>query len=422
MSESVVSDIAYINPPLPRKVGDREPVTFIRMNDVSEAGGIHSSEAVPFGTVKNGFTQFAEGDVLFTKITPCMENGKGAYALGLSNGIGCGSTEFHVLRAKPGHSAAFLYQICQSVPFRKKAECFMTGSAGQQRVQTALFSEYRLTIPPEKVQRRIAEILSTVDEAIAQTEALIAKTQQIKAGLMHDLFTRGVTADGQLRPPREEAPQLYKQSPLGWIPKEWEVAAISDCGSVKLGRQRNPSQHSGKWSMPYLRVANVYEGFIDENDVLEMDFTPEERSLYSVAPGDILLNEGQSLELVGRSAMFRGGEGRYCFQNTLVRFRAIPSHSPGFFQWLFVRNLHRGVFHAIAKQTTSVAHLGADRFAKMKCPIVPFAEQKQIEMQINSLQEQIQENIGLMHKLRSLKSALMSDLLTGRVRVPVKES
>jgi type I restriction enzyme S subunit len=74
---------------------------------------------------------------------------------------------------------------------------------------------------PMGQQRRIAEILSTVDEAIEQTEAMIEKTKTIKAGLMHDLFTRGVTKDGQLRPPREEAPQLYKESLLGWIPNEW---------------------------------------------------------------------------------------------------------------------------------------------------------------------------------------------------------
>ena len=72
-------------------------------------------------------------------------------------------------------------------------------------------------------QNRIAEILTTIDEAIDQTEALIAKTQAIKAGLMNDLFTRGVTPDGKLRPSREEAPKLYKESPLGWIPKEWQT-------------------------------------------------------------------------------------------------------------------------------------------------------------------------------------------------------
>jgi type I restriction enzyme S subunit len=78
---------------------------------------------------------------------------------------------------------------------------------------------------PEQ-QRRIAEILGTVDEVIEQTEALIAKQQQVKAGLMHDLFTRGVTATGTLRPPPAEAPHLYQDSPLGPIPKEWDYALL----------------------------------------------------------------------------------------------------------------------------------------------------------------------------------------------------
>ena len=124
-------------------------------------------------------------------------------------------------------------------------------------------------------QRRISEILSTVDEAIEQTEALIAKYQQVKAGLMHDLFTRGVSPDGRLRPTYKQAPHLYKESPLGWIPKEWGVVTVRECGSVKLGRQRSPDQFSGRWTTPYLRVANVFDGFIDYSDILEMDFTPD---------------------------------------------------------------------------------------------------------------------------------------------------
>lgn len=91
-------------------------------------------------------------------------------------------------------------------------------------------------MPPFGEQQRIADILSTIDEAIEQTEALIAKTQQIKAGLIEDLFTRGVSPDGQLRPPYEEAPVIYKESPLGWIPKEWNVLAAREvCSLITKG-------------------------------------------------------------------------------------------------------------------------------------------------------------------------------------------
>ena len=276
-------------------------------------------------------------------------------------------------------------------------------------------SHYPLRVPPARQQTRIADILSTIDEAIEQTKAVIAKTQQIKVGMMHDLFTRGVTKDGQLRPPRQEAPQLYKESPLGWIPREWGIAVIGQCGTVKLGRQRSPDQHSGKWTMPYLRVANVFDGRIDYGDILEMDFTPEERKTHSLMPGDILLNEGQSLELVGRSALYDGEEGAYCFQNTLVRFRPHRCNYPQFFRWLFKLYLDIGRFMTIAKQTTSVAHLGAERFARMQCSALSPDEQRLIGDRLQALHDKINCESELVSKLRQLKVGLMNDLLSGRV-------
>ena len=270
-------------------------------------------------------------------------------------------------------------------------------------------------------QRRISEILSTVDEAIEQTEALIAKYQQVMAGLMHDLFTRGVSPDGRLRPTYKQAPHLYKESPLGWIPKEWGVVTVRECGSVKLGRQRSPDQFSGRWTTPYLRVANVFDGFIDYSDILEMDFTPDERRTFSVQQGDILLNEGQSLELVGRCAIFNGPDEVFCFQNTLVRFRTFDRQYPPFYRFLFKWFLDCRLFIRIAKQTTSVAHLGADRFSKMYCVSVPYEEQIRISDRLAALQARLDTDSAHAAKLRQQKHGLMQDLLTGRVRVKVAE-
>ena len=270
-------------------------------------------------------------------------------------------------------------------------------------------------------QRRISEILSTVDEAIEQTEALIAKYQQVKAGLMHDLFTRGVSPDGRLRPTYKQAPHLYKESPLGWIPKEWGVVTVRECGSVKLGRQRSPDQFSGRWTTPYLRVANVFDGFIDYSDILEMDFTPDERRTFSVQQGDILLNEGQSLELVGRCAIFNGPDEVFCFQNTLVRFRTFDRQYPPFYRFLFKWFLDCRLFIRIAKQTTSVAHLGADRFSKMYCVSVPYEEQIRISDRLAALQARLDTDSAHAAKLRQQKHGLMQDLLSGRVPVKVEE-
>ena len=271
-------------------------------------------------------------------------------------------------------------------------------------------------------QHRIAEILSTLDETIAQTEALIAKYQQIKAGLMQDCFTRGITPDGRLRPTRTRCPHLFKESRFGWIPQEWGVSDVRNRGSVQLGRQRSPDQFSGIWTTRYLRVANVFDGFINYRDVLTMDFTPDERKTFGIKRGDILLNEGQSLELVGRSALFDGPDDTFCFQNTLVRFRCFSRQHPLFYQFLFKWFLDSGFFMRIAKQTTSVAHLGADRFARMPCPSVPYEEQCRIAERLSAIEIMRDIETLQLAKLRCLRDGLMHDLLTGRVRVQVEKS
>src|SRR6185437_4842046 len=97
------------------------------------------------------------------------------------------------------------------------------------------------------------------------------------------------------------------------LPKGWCWARVDAVGEVKLGRQRSPEHHQGKHMRPYLRVANVFEDRIDLSNVLEMNFTPKEFETFRLRYGDILLNEGQSLEWVGRPAMFRGELPGACF-------------------------------------------------------------------------------------------------------------
>ncbi|MCK9276506.1 MAG: restriction endonuclease subunit S [Methanoculleus sp.] len=129
---------------------------------------------------------------------------------------------------------------------------------------------------------------------------------------------------------------------------------------------------------PYLRVANVFDAYFDYNDVLKMDFDKRDFETYCLQKGDILLNEGQSRELVGRCAIFYGAIEDCCFQNTLIRYRAggkvLTEYAYAYFQYCF----NFGVFAAVASQTTSVAHLGADRFGALLMPVPPKEEQGKI--------------------------------------------
>lgn len=150
-----------------------------------------------------------------------------------------------------------------------------------------------------------------------------------------------------------------------------------------------------------------------------MDFTPREKQTYSVLPGDIFLNEGQSLELVGRSAVYEGNPDHYCFQNTLVRFRAYEPNDHCFCQGIFKFWLDTGTFTTIARQTTSVAHLGADRFAAKPFPHPNANEQRRISAVLQWHDHRAAIEQKYLDKLRATKTALMQDLLTGKVRVKV---
>ena len=149
----------------------------------------------------------------------------------------------------------------------------------------------------------------------------------------------------------------------------WRKVRIGDWGDVVGGRQRSVHVTAGR-PRPYLRVANVYQDRIDTTDVLTMPFRDDEFERYRLVPGDILLNEGQSEDLVGRSAIYEGIPASCAFQNTLVRFPAGPDCDFRFAQQVFKHLWATGAFRRISKRTTSIAHLGVNRFASLSV-IVP---------------------------------------------------
>jgi len=185
-----LSRIADVNPKVHLNgLTPDTPVSFIPMADLCEGGGWRNRQVRPLKDVRFGYTPFAEGDLLFAKITPCMENGKGAHATSLVNRIGFGTTELHVLRVRGGHHARFLYHWLQASPVRTRAVAFMGGSAGQQRVQADFFDHFRVPVIGPSEQCRIAAILDLVEAAIETPLAAITKLKQVRAGLLHDLVT-----------------------------------------------------------------------------------------------------------------------------------------------------------------------------------------------------------------------------------------
>lgn len=183
-----IEDVAKLNPSR-TILQDEEDVSFLGMADVSEEGKIVNGFIRKYGEVKNGFTYFKDGDILVAKITPCFENGKGALANNLKNGIGFGSTEFQVIRSGEKLCPTYLFYHTRLYRFRGHGEQNMTGSAGQKRVPTDFIETYKIPLPPLPEQHKIAAILSAWDEAITKTQQLIAQLQQRNKGLMQQLLT-----------------------------------------------------------------------------------------------------------------------------------------------------------------------------------------------------------------------------------------
>ena len=283
-----------------------------------------------------------------------------------------------------------------------------------------------LRYPSEpKVQQRIAEILSTVDEAIKQTEALIAKTQHIKVGLMHDLFTRGVTADGQLRPPREEAPHLYKESPLGWIPKEWEAGYLIDRRHpnrphIKTGPFGSSLklEHWVDEGIPVITIGALGEGeFIQSELLFVSEKTADRLHEYRLKEGDVVFSRVAD---VGRSAVITADEIGWIMSSNLMRISLDGVCVVAAFlqaQLAYdsrVRAQIRATVNAGGREVANSSILNRLHFSWPE-----WAEQQRIVERLDALEAQRTCLIEDLQKLWRQKTGLMQDLLTGRVPITV---
>ena len=412
MPDIQLNELIEVNPLRPQiNLNPTDEVSFIPMSDVSESGRWIKHRSRRFEDASRGYTYFEEGDVLFAKITPCMENGKGCYPRNLANGIGFASTEFHVIRAKGNADAGFIYQWSISKPLRLKASAIMIGSAGQQRVPASFLESFRVPVIAKSEQTKIAEILSTVDQAIEQTEALIAKQQRIKTGLMQDLLTRGIDEDGNLR---SEETHEFKDSPLGCIPVEWETEKIVTLShQVTDGDHHTPRRSESGYFL--LSARNINGGYIDLSDV---DYVGESEYRRMIRrchpePGDILIS-------------CSGTIGRVCEvpswltcvlvrSAALVKFKRDEIESR-FAEWAMRSYIVQSQI-LLAQRQAAQPNLFQSEIESLILPKPNNDEQIQIAAALDAVQKNINCAQREANKYRSLKAALMQDLLTGKVSV-----
>lgn len=411
-----LSEIAQINPPVISPAGAvaSTPVSFVPMSDVTESGDWVGCQVRKLGDVRTGFTSFADGDVLVAKITPCFENGKGAHVIGLTNRIGFGSTEFHVLRARDGVSPRFVHHVTQSARLRRAGEAHMSGSAGQRRVPRQFFDVFTVPDLSLQEQQRIAAVLDTLDTTIRQTEAIIEKLKQVKQGLLHDLLTRGIDANGELRPPQSQAPHLYKESVLGWIPKEWAASSLdAACSDVVDCPHSTPSfQNDG---VLVARTMHIKAGVFLErlaSRVSESEYR-ERIARLRPEPGDVVFAREAP---VGEAFVIPAGM-RICLGQRVMLLR--PRTEVALGQFLLAQIYSGAVADRIAALTagTTNPHLNVSEVRQFILPLPPVREQTIIQQQLGGLDRRVAAEGTERDKLLTVKAGIMDDLLTGRVRV-----
>lgn len=180
---SRLGDIVEINPKKDKltDIDDNKECTFVPMPSVSEITGVIEKPLIEkYSKVKKGYTYFKENDIIFAKITPCMENGKSAIATNLIDGFGFGSTEFHVIRCNENVLNRFIYHLVRSKTFRDIASQHMTGAVGQRRVPKSFLGEYEIILPRLEEQKEIVRILDSLLEKESKIDELTVLEEQIE--------------------------------------------------------------------------------------------------------------------------------------------------------------------------------------------------------------------------------------------------
>ena len=297
-----LGEVCTINPRIKRSGIPEEDtlVSFVPMAAVDERFGmIMAREDRRLGDVSKGFTAFEDGDILFAKITPCMENGKAALARNLTNGIGRGSTEFYVLRPGGEVLGEYVYHFVRQPRFREKAKRHFTGTAGQQRVPKSFMEDVPIPLPPLDAQRRIVCILNRT----ARIENLCARVDKYLRDFVPALFAK------MFGDPIE--------NPMGW-----ERRRLGDMSEVQGGLQVTRKRANHPLKKPYLRVANVLRDRLVLSEIKCIRLTDNELDRVRLQRNDLLIVEGHGNPgEIGRAAIWDGSVKDCVHQNHLIRVR-----------------------------------------------------------------------------------------------------
>jgi type I restriction enzyme, S subunit len=289
-----------------------------------------------------------------------------------------------------------------------------TGTTSVAAIYSRDLLKCQLKLPPLPVQRKIARILSTIDGQIEKTEAIIAKYQAVKQGMLQDLFTRGIDVrTGQLRPRYEDAPDLYQESALGMIPKEWAVKSLRDVADHVDYRGKTPTKSES--GIFLVTAKNVKEGYLDYD--ISKEYIPEEtfatvmsRGIAEV--GDVLITTEAPMGNVAQV-----DKPYIALAQRVIKYRGkVDVIKNGFLRLVLMSRAFQDALVADSSGST-VTGIKGSRLHKMKIIVPGVSEQMHIQLVAKSQERMIEGEQQALHKLQLLKQGMMQDLLSGKVEV-----
>lgn len=353
------------------------------------------------------------GDVMITKDSETPDDiGIASVVLDDIESLVCG---YHLAQLRPREAVVDPTYLSKQLSLPETSAYFAQRATGSTRygLSTRTIAQTPIRLAPLVEQQRIAAILTSLDTAIEATEALIEKHQQIKAGLMLDLFTRGVGTDGT---PRRDASDGLTQTPLGRMPAAWHPSTVGQSFGIDSGITLGPHRRPAKRAAPYLRVANVYRDELRLDDISHLEAMAGDESCVLRAK-DLLVVEGHANPSeIGRCAIVTEAAAGMLFQNHLFRLRAHAVSAE--FGLLWLNSFHLQRYWERTCSTSSGLNTINRRMLNAAPIYVPSSEEQACIVAIaGAARGRLDAERTSLAKLRMQKQGLMQDLLTGKVPV-----
>jgi len=307
----------------------------------------------------------------------------------------------------------FLYHLLN---IEKDKILFFAQGSGQPNLSKGLIDRYFISFPEStKTQITIAKILDTCDIVIEQTQSAITKYKAIKQGMLHDLFTRGLDANGKLRSSYQDAPELYKSSELGMIPKEWEVKRLEECckGPCNYGINAASVEFDSKLPL-YLRITDITDnGQYNKSNRKCVDDPFSDN--YILQENDIVL--ARTGATVGKSYLYNPSDGKLIYAGFLIKFSPDVNLLNSYYLKSYTETSKYWNWVNLFSQRSGQPGINGKEYSSLKLSIPPIDEQNEIAQRIYSLDNKLHSEEALLNKYQSIKHGLMGDLLSGKKEV-----